>query len=190
MNRAQKVILAIAVAGAVSIPCWLAVATPAWEKTPTDCYSQVESVGTERASEKSRLIAELQHRVDMLDRRVNEALERAKYRMRIHRFVPVVVTAYNPVPTQTDSTPEITASNRRVRPGMVALSRDLEKEFRFGFGEPVFIVGLGFFVFEDRMHKRWARRVDILMPSRRAAKEFGVKYSFLVVSNSDGIAES
>jgi 3D (Asp-Asp-Asp) domain-containing protein len=184
MNRTQKLILAIAVAGVVSIPCWLAVATPTWEKTPMDCYSQVESVGTERASENSRLIAELQRRVDMLDRRVNEALERAAYRMTMLTFVPVVVTAYNSIPTQTDSTPEITASNKRVSLGIVALSRDIEMEFGFRLGDPVFIVGLGFFVFEDRMHKRWARRVDILMSSRRAAKEFGVKHSFLVIAES------
>ena len=42
-----------------------------------DCQSQVESPGTEGVSENSLLIAELQQRVDILDRRVNEALERA-----------------------------------------------------------------------------------------------------------------
>ncbi|MCK4818208.1 3D domain-containing protein, partial [bacterium] len=161
---------------------WLLMAEPMMNKMLRDDHSQVEFVDTEWASENSRIIAELQHCVDILDRRVNEALERARYRMRIHRFVPVVVTAYNPVATQTDSSPEITASNKQVRTGMIAMSRDLEEEFGFRFGDPVFIVGLGFFVFEDRMNKRWTRRVDILMPCKKAAKEFGVKYSFLVVS--------
>ena len=189
MNRNQKVILAIAVASVVSLLAWPFMAMPDRQKIPVDCHSQVEYVDTEGVSENSRLIAELQRRIDILDRRVNDALERAAYRMRMLRFVPVVVTAYNPVPTQTDSTPEITASNKRVRPGIVALSRDLEEEYGFRFGDPVFIVGLGFFVFEDRMHKRWTRRVDILMPSRRAAKAFGVKYSFLLVGKS-GIPSS
>jgi 3D (Asp-Asp-Asp) domain-containing protein len=94
----------------------------------------------------------------------------------------VVITAYNPVVTQTDSTPTITASNKRVRPGIVALSRDLEEEFGFKFGDTVVIEDHGFFVFEDRMNKRWTRRVDILMISREAARKFGNQRSFLVVN--------
>ena len=66
---------------------------------------------------------------------------------------------------------------------MVALSRDLEKEYGFTFGDTVVIEGHGSFVFEDRMDKRWSRRVDILMFSREAAIQFGVQYSFLVVSD-------
>jgi len=183
MNRTQKAMLAIAVAGAALIPCWLPMAVPNREKIPMDCQSQVEFVGTAGISENSRIIAELQRGVDILDKRVNEALERARHRMRALRLVPVVVTAYNPVASQTDSTPEITASNKRVRPGIVALSRDLEKELGFKFGDTVVIQGHGSFVFEDRMNKRWTRRVDILMFSRKATKEFGVQSSHLMVSD-------
>lgn len=189
MNGTEKVILVIAAAAAVTLLSWPFMAVPEMQNMLMDHHNPGEFVGAEQGSENSRLIVQLQQSVDILDRRVNEALERAKYRMRTQRFIPVVVTAYNPVASQTDSTPEITASNKRVRPGMVALSRDLEEEFGFKFGDPVFIVGLGFFVFEDRMHKRWARRVDILMPSRRDAKKFGVKYSFLLVGKS-GVTSS
>lgn len=182
MSRMYKAMLAIIAAAVISIPGWLLVVVPAIEKIPADYNSRAEFAGMEGVSENSRLISELMQSVDILDRRVNEALERAKYRIRTQRFVPVVVTAYNPVVAQTDNTPEITASNKRVRPGIVALSRDLEQEFGFRFGDTVVIEGIGCFVFEDRMNKRWTRRVDILMHSREAARKFGVQSSHLMVS--------
>jgi len=182
MSRTTKATLALVVACAVSISCWVHVAMPKREKIPMDDQSRVEFVDVEGASENSRIIAELQKSVDILDKSVAEALERAEYRVRNIRFVPVVVTAYNPVVAQTDSTPTITASNKRVRPGIVALSRDLEKEFGFKFGDTVVIEDHGSFVFEDRMNKRWTRRVDILMFSWEDARKFGAQRSFLVVS--------
>ena len=97
------------------------------------------------------------------------------------RAIPVRVTAYNPVGSQTDSSPLITASNKRVRIGMVALSRDLEREFGFRFGDTVYLYGIGRFVFEDRMHRRKRRHVDILMLNPGEARKFGVKSSYLFV---------
>jgi len=97
------------------------------------------------------------------------------------RAIPVKVTAYNPVRSQTDSSPLITASNKRVRVGMVALSRDLEREFGFRFGDTVHLYRLGRFVFEDRMHRRKRRHVDILMFNRMEARKFGVKNSYLFI---------
>jgi 3D (Asp-Asp-Asp) domain-containing protein len=97
------------------------------------------------------------------------------------RAIPVKVTAYNPVPSQTDSSPFITASNKRVSGGMIALSRDLEREFGFRFGDTVYLYGLGRFVFEDRMHRRKRRHVDILIFNPVEARRFGVKSSYLFV---------
>lgn len=97
------------------------------------------------------------------------------------RAIPVKVTAYNPVRSQTDSSPLITASNKRVRVGMVALSRDLEREFGFRFGDTVYLYGIGKFVFEDRTHRRKRRHVDILMFNPMEARKFGVKRSYLFV---------
>jgi 3D (Asp-Asp-Asp) domain-containing protein len=97
------------------------------------------------------------------------------------RVIPVKVTAYNPVRSQTDSSPLITASNKRVRVGMVALSRDLEREFGFRFGDIVNLDGIGRFVFEDRMNRRKRRHVDILMFNPIEARKFGVKSSYLFV---------
>jgi len=175
--------LAIVVAAAVSIPGLMLVAVPAIEKMHNGHRSQTDFAGMEEVFENSRIIAELHQGVDMLDKQVNKALDQAKERMRTVMFVPVVVTAYNPVASQTDSTPQITASNKHVRPGIVALSRDLEYEFCFKFGDTVVIEGIGCFVFEDRMNKRWTRRVDILMFSMKAARKFGVQSSHLMVSN-------
>lgn len=182
MSRTQKAMLAIIAATAISIPVFLVVAAPAIEKMHNEHRGQTGFLGTEGVSENSQLIDELQQSVDILDKRVNEVLERARYRRTV-RLVPVFVTAYNPIVTQTDSTPQITASNKRVNPGIVALSRDLEEEFGFQFGDTVVIEGHGSFVFEDRMNKRWTRRMDILMLSIKAAEEFGVQNSFLVVSD-------
>ena len=97
------------------------------------------------------------------------------------RAIPIRVTAYNPVRSQTDSSPLITASNKRVRVGMVALSRDLEREFGFTFGDTVYLYGFGRFVFEDRMHRRKRKHADILMFNPVAARKFGVKSSYLFV---------
>jgi len=182
MSRIQKALLAITVAAIVAITCWLLVLMPDREKVSIGYHSLPGFVCTESTSENSRIIAELHKSVDILDKSVAEALQRAEYRVRNIQFVPVVITAYNPVVTQTDSTPTITASNKRVRPGIVALSRDLEEEFCFKFGDTVVIEDHGSFVFEDRMNKRWTRRVDILMISRAAARKFGVQRSFLVVN--------
>src|SRR5262245_56278041 len=54
-----------------------------------------------------------------------------------------------------------TASGRRVRPGIVALSRDVEQALGVTFGERVIVEGLGMFVFEDRVSARLRSRVDI-----------------------------
>jgi 3D (Asp-Asp-Asp) domain-containing protein len=90
---------------------------------------------------------------------------------------PVTVTGYSSTPDQTDSTPFVTASNRRVRPGIVALSRDLLREYTpgapFSFGDKVELKGVGVFTVEDTMHSRFEKRVDIWFTSRTAAREWG-----------------
>ena len=126
LKKLKNAMLAIVVSAAVSIPCWLLVVVPEVDKgrsvdvgnmsyTEETILSQVQlNRLREEVAENSRIITELQQGVDMLDKWDDEALERAKDRMRTMRFVPVVVSAYNPVADQTDNTPEITASNKRV----------------------------------------------------------------------------
>jgi hypothetical protein len=95
--------------------------------------------------------------------------------------VPVEITAYNPIKEQTDETPLIMASGKTVYQGAVALSRDLERDLGLKFGDTIEIDGFGQFMFEDRMNRRWKRRVDILLFCPRKAQEFGIRKSFLRV---------
>ncbi|OGL78597.1 hypothetical protein A3J43_00970 [Candidatus Uhrbacteria bacterium RIFCSPHIGHO2_12_FULL_54_23] len=89
----------------------------------------------------------------------------------------VVITAYSSTPDQTDDTPFITANGMRVRDGIIAANF-----LRFGtqvkipalFGDKVFYV-------TDRMHERFADRVDVWMESREEAVQFGVKVATIEV---------
>ncbi|MBU6414980.1 3D domain-containing protein [Patescibacteria group bacterium] len=81
----------------------------------------------------------------------------------------VIVTAYSSSSDETDNTPFVTASGNCVRDGIVA-----NNQLRFGtkikipelFGDKIFIV-------EDRMQKRFSRRVDVWMSSKAKALRFG-----------------
>lgn len=95
------------------------------------------------------------------------------------RSMVLKATAYNSIPNQTDSTPTITATGTRTRPGVVAMSRDMLRVFpygtrvkiedlsgRYNFSGRVFVV-------EDTMHPRKTNQVDIWMPTYREAINFG-----------------
>lgn len=88
----------------------------------------------------------------------------------------VTVTGYSSEPRQTDSTPFITASNTQVRPGVIALSRDLLRRYTpgapFAFGDSVLVAGKTYVV-EDSMNRRWTLRADVWFPSRTEAMRFG-----------------
>ena len=80
------------------------------------------------------------------------------------------ITAYSSTPEETDDTPFITASGERVRDGIVAanfLPFGTEVRIPELFGDKVFVV-------KDRMHRRKTNFVDIWMPSKQLAKEFGI----------------
>ncbi|MGE4265709.1 MAG: hypothetical protein AB7E46_14695 [Desulfovibrio sp.] len=84
----------------------------------------------------------------------------------------VTVTAYNADPAQTDSDPEIAASMRRVRPGTIAVSRDL---FNKGwvFGRKVRIEGLGIYEINDLMAARHDKAIDVFIGCNQRAQAFG-----------------
>jgi 3D (Asp-Asp-Asp) domain-containing protein len=84
----------------------------------------------------------------------------------------VTVTAYNADPAQTDSDPDIAASMRRVRPGTIAVSRDL---FDRGwvFGRKVRLEGIGIYEINDLMAPRHSRAIDIFIHSNSQALAFG-----------------
>ena len=77
-----------------------------------------------------------------------------------------------------------TASGRRVRPGIVALSRDVEQALGVTFGARVVVEGVGTFVFEDRVSARLRRRVDIFLLSPQGARRFGVKVAEVRVAEA------
>ena len=96
-------------------------------------------------------------------------------------MVPITLTAYEPSIYQTDTSPFITASNKQVRLGIVALSRDIEKKYNFKFGDVVLLENHGMFVFEDRMNKKWKNRIDIFMYN--GADLFGKRKDNLIIFN-------
>ena len=88
--------------------------------------------------------------------------------------IPVKVTMYQPVPRQTDSTPNILADGTRIKVReasnykYIAVSRNLLK--RWGgfleYGDWVLLRGTdhkdGVYQVRDTMNKRWVNRIDIL----------------------------
>ena len=89
----------------------------------------------------------------------------------------VWVTAYSSTPEETDSTPFITAKGTEVRDGIIAANF-------LPFGTRVIIPKLfpdKIFIVEDRMHSRKKNFVDIWMPTKEAAQEFGIYYTEIIV---------
>lgn len=90
----------------------------------------------------------------------------------------VTLTAYSSEVSQTDNTPFITATGERVRPGVIALSRDLLQRYPYGTQARLLSHGCGGsvhhrLVVADTMHPRKRRQVDIWMPSRQQALRWG-----------------
>lgn len=86
--------------------------------------------------------------------------------------ITVPVTSYSSTPDQTDSTPFLTARSTIVRDGVIAanfLPFGTRVRFPEIFGDKIFIV-------EDRMNQRYWHRIDIWMPDRQLAKDWGIKY--------------
>lgn len=91
----------------------------------------------------------------------------------------VMVTAYSSSEGQCDSSPHLTATGTPVRRGIIALSRDLLRQFNpaapFGWGDRVHVEGLGEFIVEDTMSGRFARRADIWFPDSVSAAAWGIR---------------
>lgn len=88
----------------------------------------------------------------------------------------VTATAYNSLPNQTDSTPNLAAWGDILKPGMkaIAVSRDLIPK-GLGHGAKVKIEGFdGTYIVLDKMNKRWKKKIDIYMgKDAAAAREWG-----------------
>ena len=85
------------------------------------------------------------------------------------------ITAYNSLPEQTDSTPCITASSFNV---CEHNEEDVVAANFLPFGATIRIpeyFGDRIFTVQDRMHKRFEKRVDIWMKNKESAKSFGIR---------------
>ncbi len=87
-----------------------------------------------------------------------------------HGQIIVTATVYNAVASQTDSDPLITASMKEIDPNKpqrwIAVSRDLER-LGISMGDTICVDNAGEmngqWVVEDRMNRRWRRRIDFLV---------------------------
>ncbi|EFL51757.1 conserved hypothetical protein [Solidesulfovibrio fructosivorans JJ]] len=84
------------------------------------------------------------------------------------------ITVYTPSPRENNGpgTKSGTAIGTRIRPGIVAVSRDL-LHAGWDYGDKVRIKGLGTFIIEDTMHQRFRRTIDVAVPNLAAAKKIG-----------------
>ncbi len=103
--------------------------------------------------------------------------------------VKVVATGYTSSIFETDATPFVTAANTATREGILALSRDLLREYTpgapFSFGDRVHVSGLGDFLVEDVMNARWSNRIDVWFASRLDAVHFGLREVYLTGTVED-----
>ena len=100
-------------------------------------------------------------------------MEREELRINtmIESITPEVVTltTYKANESETDSTPDITASGFKItnpkKHRIIAVSRDLKKKYKFG--QKIRIVGAGKYSgtyrVQDVMNKRYRKRIDILV---------------------------
>ncbi|NLY41735.1 MAG: hypothetical protein GX055_08970 [Desulfovibrionales bacterium] len=86
----------------------------------------------------------------------------------------LTITAYSPTVRECGPDPHTTASMRTVRPGFVAVSRDLFEQ-GWKFGKKVYVKGHGIFEIADLMAKRHTKRLDIFIPNTEEAIRFGKK---------------
>lgn len=93
----------------------------------------------------------------------------------------VKITAYSPDPSQTDSTPFITASGKRIPIGKlyegyyVAVSRDLKKRLRIRYGDRLVLLVEMEVEVQDVTNSKLKKTIDLFMRSRPQARGWGVK---------------
>lgn len=93
-----------------------------------------------------------------------------------HALKDITVTSYNNHSSQTDSTPNITATNRPVREGMVAVSPDLLKKGIAHYGDLLYISCFDkWYLIEDTMNSRFERRVDIFLFDKQESLKINKK---------------
>jgi 3D (Asp-Asp-Asp) domain-containing protein len=93
-----------------------------------------------------------------------------KYNLYIKDTRKIILTAYNALPNQTWGDPNITASNKRIKVGYIAISKDLYKK-GWTFGKKVYYNGR-IYQIEDILPSR-SMGIDIFMVEYEDAINFG-----------------
>lgn len=104
----------------------------------------------------------------------------------------IILTAYTSHHSQTDDTPDITASGSRTSFQTLALSQDLISHYNrldtlgIHFGDTVKVVIVKDCIVEDIMNLRFTNRADIWTVDYDDAIEFGVNEAFLIYEKAEG----
>lgn len=111
----------------------------------------------------------------IVDERVvelEEEVARLKGIIKNKNTVSVDVTAYTASVDECDSTPNETAFLTKPFIGSIAISRDL-LDMGWSPGMKVYIYGRGIFVINDLMNKRFKKRIDIFVGTKKQAIKIG-----------------
>ncbi len=112
--------------------------------------------------------------------KVKESKERQE---EIREEIRMKVEGKNPIGRITTTnycSGRITASDMKVRPGYIALSRDIVRQHKLKFGDLIYLEGeTEPYIFEDTMPPQWHRHADLYSRICRNAKEYGVQKRML-----------
>jgi len=133
------------------------------------CFSDTRAEKIELKDNNASSIIQVESKYD---------LSKAEYSERVIK--DVVVTSYNNDIDQTDDTPNVTASNRPVREGMVAVSRDFLSYVTYG--DLIYVNCFDrWFIVDDTMNKRFTKRIDIFLFDRKESLKINKKCDVKIV---------
>jgi len=131
----------------------------------------------------SRLIDLVERNVDSIEA-LNEAttlIHQRLERYKVERVIYAVVTAYNPVKSQTDDSPYTTAFLKNVNPKYVAVSRDILKKLKWVPESKIYIEGVGIRKIGDLMSpKVKGYHIDLFMWKVKDAKRWGKRKCLVI----------
>lgn len=87
----------------------------------------------------------------------------------------LTLTAYQPIPSQTDDSPTWTSIGDRTTKFGCAVSQDLLLAGVVRYGDILYIPGYGFRVINDTMNKRHKQHIDLLVFTRDEEKAVGIR---------------
>lgn len=107
-------------------------------------------------------------------------LSNAEYTERV--FKDIIITSYNNESNQTDDSPNVTATNRGVREGIVAVSYDFINKGQIHYGDLLYINCFNkWYLVEDTMNKRFTKRVDIFLFDKEKSNKINKKCDIKVI---------